>query len=200
MGADPIHARATSSILNLPPPKGHPGHLRDQLVGDLAALLASMHRWSQDFFRPGRSGEGKVLVPESVFTAFLGLGLRLLGWTVEREALQGAGRTDLKVTRPSGVAVVETKIWGRNDYKEIHRQVESYWASDVIAGAAVMIHDGDERPFTSEYALRCLARPDLAITEEPAPAPLLRRFLVESRTAEGFHARVDHLLVRIPRA
>jgi hypothetical protein len=200
MSADPIDVRATASILNLPTPNGHRGTLRDHLVEDLRSLLSSVYQWSPDFFRPGRQGKVKQLVPESVFTAFLGLGLRLRGWNVEREAIQGAGRTDLKLSRSGGAAVVEIKIWGRNDYQGIQSQVEGYWNQDVVAAAAVMIGDRDGDAFKLDYRRECLDRADLTIVDEPIAPPLQARFVVESMTAQGFQTRVDHLLLRIPRS
>jgi hypothetical protein len=197
---DPLRVRATAGILNLPPPSDRRGELVDLLREDLGSLLSSIHDWSPDFFRPGRNAEGKKIVPESVFTAFLGLGLRLQGWTVEREAIQGAGRTDLKLKRPGGAAVVETKLWDHPGYKEVQDQVERYWSGEVRAAAVVMISDAGGGSFNKdEYRQRCLSRSDLKITEEVAPPPLRGRFVVESRTAQGFSARVEHLLLRLPR-
>ncbi len=58
----------------------------ERFLHDLEALLTKLHRASADFFRSGRGGQGKRLVPESVFAAHLTLGFELLGWRVEREA------------------------------------------------------------------------------------------------------------------
>lgn len=197
---DPIRIRATAGILNLPPPSDRRGNHVDLIREDLGSLLSSIHDWSPDFFRPGRGGAGKKIVPESVFTAFLGLGLRLRGWTVEREAIQGAGRTDLKLRRPSGAALVEVKLWGHPGYEDVQAQVEGYWSSEVKAAAVVMISDAGGSSFNKdEYRRRCLGRPGLRVTEEVADAPLQGRFVVESTTGQGFSARVEHLLLRLPR-
>lgn len=166
-------------------------------MGDLVSALQRVCRWGPDFYRPGGDG-GARLVPERVFCAVLGGGLCDLGWTVEREAVQGSGRVDLKLTRRGQVVVVEVKIWGRNDYRQIQRQVEGYWAPDVGAGAVVMIQEGGGESFVNEYRGRCLSRPGLAVAELPVRPPILRRFQVESTTSFGFRARVEHLLVRIP--
>jgi hypothetical protein len=128
----------------------------------------------------------------------LGSGLCDLGWTVEREAVQGSGRADLKLSRRGQVVVVEVKIWGRNDYRHVQRQVEGYWAPDVRAAAVVMIQEGAGESFVSDYRSRCLSRPGLTVAELPVCPPILRRFQVESTTSFGFRARVEHLLVRIP--
>ncbi len=94
--------------------------------------------------------------------------------------------------------MVEAKIWGRNDYKEVQRQVEGYWAPDVRAAAVVMIQAGNAGSFVDDYRARCLSHPGLTVTELDVPPPILRRFRVESTTSFRFRARVEHLLVRIP--
>jgi hypothetical protein len=72
--------------------------LGERLVGDLLSTLQKVCRWGPDFYRAGGGG-GPRLVPEKVFCAMLGSGLCELGWTVEREAVQGSGRADLELTR-----------------------------------------------------------------------------------------------------
>lgn len=171
--------------------------LGEEVVRDLVSTLEKVCRWGPDFYRPGGSG-GMRLVPERVFCATLGSGLCDLGWTVEREAVQGSGRADLKLTRRGQVVVVEAKIWGRNDYRQIQRQVEGYWASDVRAAVVVMIQEGNAGSFVTDYQARCLSDPGLTVTELHVPPPILRRFRVESTTSFRFRARVEHLLVRIP--
>ena len=171
--------------------------LGERVVGDLLSTLQKVCRWGPDFYRPGGGG-GPRLVPEKVFCAMLGSGLCELGWTVEREAVQGSGRTDLKLTRRGQVAVVEVKIWGRNDYRQIQRQVEDYWAPDVRVGAVVMIQEGHAESFVADYRARCLSDPGLTVAELPVCPPILRRFRVESTTGLRYRAQVEHLLVRIP--
>ncbi len=171
--------------------------LGERVVRDLVFNMQKVCRWGPDFYRPAGGG-GMRLLPERVFCAMLGSGLCDLGWTVEREAVQGSGRTDLKLTRRGQVVVVEAKIWGRNDYRQIQRQVEGYWGPDVCAGAVVMIQEGNARSFVDDYRARCLSFPGLTVTELDVPPPILRRFRVESTTSFRFRARVEHLLVRIP--
>ena len=171
--------------------------LGERVVRDLVSTLAKVCRWGPDFYRPGGKGVMRLL-PERVFCAMLGSGLCDLGWTVEREAVQGSGRADLKLTRRGQVVVVETKIWGRNDYKQVQRQVEGYWGPDVRAAAVVMIQEGNAGSFVDDYRARCLSDPGLTVTELDVPPPILRRFRVESTTSFRFRARVEHLLVRIP--
>ncbi len=171
--------------------------LGERVVRDLVSTLGKVCRWGPDFYRPGGRG-GTRLVPERVFCAMLGSGLCDLGWTVEREAVQGGGQADLKLTRRGQVVVVEAKIWGRNDYKQVQRQVEGYWTPDVRAAAVVMIQAGHAESFVDDYRARCLNDPGLSVTELLVPPPILRRFRVESTTSFRFRARVEHLLVRIP--
>jgi hypothetical protein len=197
--ADPLEVRAIASIVNLPESTTSGGSTAERLVTDLMAILARVHSWAPDFFQQGESKGNKVLVPEANFSAFLGMALVYMGWTVEREAVQGKGRNDLKLTRSGQGAIVEVKIWGRNDYDQIHEQVEEYWTSGVVAGAAVMITDKDLRSFANKYRSKCLSRPDLTVTEQTCGPPLAGRFTVESVNKNGFPARVDHLLLRLPR-
>lgn len=171
--------------------------LGERVVRDLLCTLQRVCRWGPDFYRP-LGGGGTRLVPERVFCATLGSGLCDLGWTVEREAVQGSGRADLKLSRRGQVVVVEAKIWGRNDYRQCQSQVEGYWGPDVRAGAVVMIQEGNAESFVTDYRARCLSDPGLEVTELPVPPPILRRFRVESTTSLRFRARVEHLLVRIP--
>ena len=36
---------------------------------------------------------------------------------------------------PAKLILIEVKIWGRNDYRKVQEQIESYWSADVAAGA-----------------------------------------------------------------
>jgi hypothetical protein len=190
-----------------PSPRGRRGRdpalvtqeLRDRLFRDLTAILSGMHRWSPDFFRLGHGGTAGELVPESAFNALLGLCLEQLGWVAEREALQGAGRRDLKIKRQGRAAVIEIKRWGRNDYKEMQRRLESGWSPEVFAAVAIVIHDGEAATLVAGYRATRLSRPGLTVAEVPVPAPILGHFRVHSTTADGFHAPFDHLLLRIRR-
>jgi len=55
--------------------------------------------------------------------------------------------------------IVEVKIWGRNDYRDAHRQVASYWTDEVATGAVVQLTDVVVR-----HVLRRL-RPGLTTSE-----------------------------------
>ncbi len=197
---NPLTLHPIPSLLNLPKSSLAEDDPRSDFLRDLTLLLARLHRSSADFFRPGRGGQEKRLVPESGFAAHLALGFELLGWRSERETQRGAGRTDLLLRRngDTEVVVLEVKIWGRNDFREAHRQVESYWTDDVAAGAVVQLTDAELADWPERYLRECLAAP----TAEPVAvegAPLAARFTATSTVAAGLEARVDHFLLRLAR-
>ncbi len=197
---NPVEAHPIASLLNLSRGSAEEQDLRSDFLRDLTALLGRLHRSSADFFRPG--AEGKRLVPESVFAAHLGLGFELLGWRSEREAQRGAGRTDLLLRRNGGdqVVVLEVKLWGRNDYREAQRQVESYWTQDVAAGAVVEITDAELPDWDQRYRRECLEPLGVEVEETPVEgSPIRARFRCTSSTADGLTVVVDHLLLRLPR-
>ncbi len=213
---NPIVAHPIPSLLNLSRGSTEEHGLRGDFLRDLIALLGKLHRASADFFRRrGRrdgaaeasrviraQGKGKRLVPESVFAAHLGLGFELLGWRSEREAQRGAGRTDLLLRRNGGgeVVVVEVKLWGRNDYKEAHCQVESYWTEDVAAGAVVQLTDAELLDWDRRYRRECLEPLGVNIDEKPVEgSPIRARFRCASSSAAGLAVVVDHFLLRLPR-
>jgi len=199
---DPVSVRPVTSILSLPQVSLSRGGLRERFLYDLAHLLERLHAASADFFRSGGPGEEKKLLPEAVFACFLDLGLGLLGWLVEREAQQAAGRTDLKVRRGSSseTAVVEVKIWGRNDYQDVHRQIESYWTVGTVAGAVVMITDREIPDWPGSYRSQCLNPHDvLPITKTSPGSPIRAQLSYTSTTPDGMTAYLDHFLLRLPR-
>jgi hypothetical protein len=201
--SDPVVARPIQSVLTLPMhvARSAPTSLQAQLVTDLERLLVHMHTVSPDFFH-GKKGEAKQIVPEAVFCATLAIALRQMGCTVEREATHGAGRTDLKASHPvfaDEYAIVELKIWPRNDYEKIHSQVESYWSRDVTAAACVMISDRDAGGWADEYIAKCLADGRLTVTPSVPQPPIVGSFDVRSTTPDGVPAVVRHELLRLAR-
>ena len=205
--SDPVVAHPIASLLNLSRESPTQGGLRTQFLDDLAWLLGRLHRSSVDFFRPSKAreaaGESRCLVPESVFSAHLALGFELLGWHAEREAQRAAGRTDLVLRRNGGTehAIVELKIWGRNDYREAHRQVAGYWTAETAAGAVVQLTDAEIGDWPERYIEECL-EPLAAEVNAPAvpeSSPVRARFSCFSQTADGQQARIDHFLLRLPR-
>ncbi len=206
---DPVTVYPIAGLLNLPGTSASDHDVRAHFLRDLETLLVKMHRSSADFFRPGppqassaRKGDGKRLVPESVFAAHLGLGFDLLGWRSEREAQRAAGRTDLLLRRNGGdeVVVLEVKIWGRNDYLQAHRQVESYWTDDVAAGAVVQLTDAELPDWHERYRRECLGAPDVTVDVVPVEgSPIRARFRCKSSTVDAQGVEVDHFLLRLAR-
>ncbi|HEX9730445.1 MAG TPA: hypothetical protein VGG06_00480 [Thermoanaerobaculia bacterium] len=199
---NPVLVSPIASILTLPTVASPAPGLRQRLRGDLLALLSRLHASSADFFRPGAGGEGKRLVPESVFAGFLAMGFELLGWKVEREAQSVAGRTDVRLSRNGSRerAVVEVKIWGRHDYQEVHRQVASYWSADTVAGAVVMLTDKEIPDWPETYERKCLdqaASP--VVLELPVESQVQAAWITTGKTADGVTMDVDHLLLRLAR-
>ncbi len=211
---NPVRARPIASLLNLPASSedSHAGHASDtpgELVAllrqDLVTLLGKLHRGSADFFRPGRpksdgARSAKQLVPESVFAAHLALGFELMGWRVEREAQSASGRTDLKLRRNGSeeILIVEIKIWGRNDYRDAHRQIESYWTAGVRGGAVVQLTDTDVPDWAERYSRECLEPLELEIEVDKVAGSPIHAHLA-TRSSSGQMARVDHYLLRLPR-
>jgi hypothetical protein len=194
---DPVLVRPVASFLNFPTGSGR-ATFQQRLATDQATLLEKLHVASADFFRPGKSG--KQLVPESVFAAFLSLGLELLGWQSEREAQSAAGRTDLKLRRNGGAerAIVEVKIWGRNDYQHVQQQVESYATVGVAAAFVVQITDRELPDWEASYRKSCLVGLDAEeVTTEGSP--IRCRFRVRSTSEDSLSVEVDHLLLRLSR-
>lgn len=198
--ADPLEVHPMSTLINLPDPTGGvDAGLRKALLRDTAALLAHIHSLGMDFYRPDRGGQ-KALVPESVFSAVLAVGLRSMGWSVERESINAAGRTDLKVSHPAseGHVILEVKIWGRNDYKDIQQQVVSYVTKGTLGGVAIMITDAVLEGWGKSYVQEVLDRATTS-SELEVPQSLSGHFLAKSKTPEGAEFEVNHLLARIPR-
>lgn len=200
---NPITAHPIASLLNLPKSSASKedlqADLHTQFLDDLNRLLGKLHRSSADFFRP--TSDGKRLVPESVFAAHLALGFELLGWRSRREAQQGAGRTDIILQRNGGpeVMIVELKIWGRNDYREAHRQVASYWTDETSAGAVVQLTDAKLADWAERYRRDCFSA-DSEVTERSTEgSPVRARWTCNSSSDDGLDVQVEHFLLRLPR-
>lgn len=155
--ADPIAARPIASLLSRPAQPAQRESLAEQLAADLETVLQWLHAAAGSLFHAPHDSGGKRLVPESCLTTLLYMGLRGQGWDVALEQLQAAGRSDLRATHPHhrGAVIVEAKIWGRNDYKSIHDQVEGYRTFDVGALSTVMFCDRPPDDWISEYEVGC---------------------------------------------
>jgi hypothetical protein len=173
--------------------------LREQLVADLCEVLASIHRTGPDFFF-ARSDGNKQIVPESVLSAILVLSLEPRGWKVEREAQSGAGRTDIKARHAEfgeRAAVIEIKLWGRNDHEVIHLQVTDYWSDGVEALATVMVADLHDQNWPDTYEEKCLRNKVPHHERRNPPAAVTGHFV--ARTEGCPVPQVDHFLLRLPR-
>jgi len=198
--SNPVVAQPIAGIVNLPSSSLSPQPPLSELLGrDLAQLLVKLHRSSADFFRPVAGG--KRLVPEAVFAVYLALGFELLGWQTEREAQNAAGRTDVKLRRNGSgeIAVVEVKLWGRNDFRDAQHQIESYWTAEVTAGAVVQITDLDIEDWPQVYQDRCLAHATGVEARVDSDSPIRARFAVTAQTSDGLTAHVEHFLLRLAR-
>jgi len=199
---DPIEVRPITSILNLPSDSSPKEDLRARFLDDLQRLLILLHTASADFFRSSGGGASRTLVPEAVFASFLSIGFELMGWQTEREAQQVAGRTDVKLARKGSNEwmIIEVKIWGRNDYREVHSQLESYWSASVKGGAVVMLTDAELPNWPEDYQRQCLTLPGIGVEHDSMPdSPICSRFSCTSSTAEGMKTCIDHFLLRLLR-
>jgi hypothetical protein len=196
--ADPLQIRPIASIVNLPTQRASGPQLAERVNDDVARVLGQMHRFGRDF-------HGKrALLEEQVFSSLLAVGLSLLGWTaVDREAVQAAGYTDVRVrvtqAGAHGNVVIEIKLWPRNDYDDIQAQLDAYRVSDTVHAIAVML---GERTITDlwaeEYEQQCLAG---ATFERLPPPPDLVGYWRVNRPSPttGDTRQTTHFLVQIPK-
>lgn len=161
-GIDPIVVECIPSILALRPFDDEgpnlKGSLHEQLVSDLCSVLVRIQSMTQAFYRPDQDKK-PILVPEGTFAGAMALGLDLLGWRCDLEPMSGAGYADIKARHPrfeDEIAVIEVKIWPRNDYRDIHEQVTDYVARGVKAFATVMIIEKKIDDARVEYERACL--------------------------------------------
>jgi hypothetical protein len=190
---DPVVANPVFSILSLPARRA-PGTdavtFQERLFSDLNDVLGHIHSLGIDFLTQ------KGIVPEAVFSATLAIALRLHGWRVEREALRSAGRTDLAVDHPGldGKAVIEVKIWGRNDYKKIQEQVASYCSAGTSCAFTVTFSDNAPEQWRSKYLTECL--PGLQSTDVASKTEFACG--ISFTSSLGATLPATHFLVRIP--
>jgi hypothetical protein len=168
--------------------------LREQLSTDLIDILKRIHRMSGDFF----NGSNEI-IPESVFSAMIGLLLEMRGWTIDREANSGPGRTDIKAHHShfgDEAAIVEVKIWGRNDYESIHEQVTAYWTARVMALATVTVSKLQDEDWPDKYAAKCLDGKTPGYSKLAQPPALAGHFVAKAPPNCGVN-EVDHFLLRL---
>lgn len=124
--SDPWLARPNPSVMHLGFPQRPRMSPTEGFLADLRHACAELRRHAADLFQ-GR-GAKRTLVPEAAISAMMAMFLRARGWKVGRELQQGLGRTDLRVERAdfAGHFIIEVKIWGRNDYPSVSRQLCGY--------------------------------------------------------------------------
>jgi hypothetical protein len=198
-GALTVNCRLIHSILQprrLPDRRRDGESLQQRLDRTLERILLEIHSSGPDYYR-----EAKKLVPEAVFAAVICTSLRLLGWDAEREALRGEGRIDVLARHadfPDDRAVIEVKIWGRNDYEAVGEQVAGYLHSGVTAFAPIMVTDlakVDDWP--ERYQEKCL-RPGTWQRMTEVNARMAGYYRARVVTPDGVQVEVSHLLLRVP--
>jgi hypothetical protein len=194
--ADPVQIHSITSIVNLPTRPAADVDPVDRLDADVAAVLAQLHRFGRDFH--GK----KDLLEEQVFSSLLAVGLILLGWSaVEREAVQAAGYPDLRVRLAldgmNGHVLIETKIWPRNDYKDIQSQLDAYRVSDTVHAVAVMLGARGVDGWVDEYERECLA--GCTVSGRSTPPDLVGRWRVETSNPANGPQQTTHFVVQIPK-
>lgn len=190
-----------------------------QLINDIKAVLTGIHSWAPSFYRPRDKGleglksqakvgktkqvkgmktsaDGKPIVPESTFAAVIALTLNQRDWKCELEPQSGAGYPDIKAGHRrfgEDKALVEVKIWPRNDYKDIHAQVAAYFIDGVRAFATVMIGDTDSIDWRDQFVTACLKGKVDEHSWCPLAPPLEGYFVART----GPHT-VHHFMLRLP--
>jgi hypothetical protein len=194
--ADPLQIHPIASIVNLPTRPAGDVDPTDRFDADVAAVLAQLHRFGRDFH--GKND----LLEEQVFSSLLAVGLALLGWTaVDREAIQAAGHPDLRVRMTQdelrGHVLIETKIWPRNDYKEIQSQLDAYRVSDTVHAVAVMLGARAAAAWADDYERECLA--GHAASRRSTPPDLVGCWRVETSNTANVPQQTTHFVVQIPK-
>jgi hypothetical protein len=194
---DPYVLRVIPSILSFEGRAAAPGKtasLRERLVTDLCDVLGRMHSMAPDCF------DHEKVLPEATFAWGLVLGLEPRGWKAEREAIHGAGYTDIKIRHRDfydQLAIIEVKHWERNSWENIHGQVVAYASHSVAALAAVTISNLKSADWKNKYEQACLKSKVENYTWEPLGRPLEGYFKASSG---GGAPDVDHFVLHLPRA
>lgn len=194
--ADPVRVHTVSSILELAAEREPAADPIEGIVATVAAASAAIHRFGRDFH-----GKKDVL-PEAVFTSVLAVALASRGWTdVDREAIQAAGYTDLRVRirdpQIEGHVLVEAKIWPRNDLGAIQQQLDDYRVAATRHGIAVVFGKRSVEGWIEEYEAHCLA--GRRFTRLAPPSDVVGHWRVEEVRDDGVTWRTDHFLVHVPK-
>jgi len=93
-----------------------------------------------------------------------------------------------------GHVLVEVKLWPRNDYEDVHEQIQSYRHEDTKALAVVMICDRFMEDWVDKYQTKCLATVE-SVTDITSPPENRVRVLRVAATP----LPVTHFLLPVPR-
>ncbi len=194
--AEPARVHPVSSILNLAFDMPAVADPIEDIVNTIATVLAAIHRFGRDFH-----GKDDVL-PEAVFSSILAVALASRGWSeVDREAVQAAGYTDLRVrlrgAALDGHVLVEAKIWPRNDIDDVQQQLDDYRVADTRHGIVIVFGKRKEEGWRDEYEARCLAGRAFALVEHSGD--LIGHWRVDEVRADRSVRRTDHFLVQVPK-
>lgn len=197
-----VHCAIFQSLLQPPRPVLPPlGSLQQRLDRDLQRILSEIHCNGADYYKSGRGGTAKEIVPEAVFSAAISMSLRFLGWYTSRETQQADGRVDVRAEHsdfPKECAVVEVKIWPRNDYESIGVQAAGYHQPNVTAFAAVMLADiAKVEDWRERYQEKCLAEVKFQNLPE-VHTSIVAGYCAKTPTPDGIQVEVTHLLLRVP--
>ena len=189
--ADPLQIHPIASIINLPARRATDADPADRLDADIAIVLAQLHRFGRDFH--GSS----ALLEEQVFSSLLAVALTSLGWpAIVRETVQAAGYLDLRVQMTKDGhehAVIEVKIWPRNDYKDIQTQLDAYRVSATHHAVAVTLGERSSIGWADEYERKCLTGG--VIVRRSTPPDLVGCWRVETANQQ----QTTHFLVQVPK-
>jgi hypothetical protein len=189
LAADVVDVAAIASVITLTTRTLRNGNQLADLVSDILSVLGEIHRFSVDF----RSKDGTV--EEKVFSGVLAIALTMRGWKCSREPKQAAGELDLRVDLPAlgtgAHLLIETKIWPRNDYRNVQDQVSSYSVSETKGGLVVMVRVGkQDANWPHEYETKCLS--NITFDALVKPPNLVGHWRTNNTVPV-----TDHVLVRI---
>ena len=174
--------------------------LERQVVRIVTDWIRFLREYPAGMLRESTKTGNNRLLPEVSFQMALLQAFRLRDLRAEPEALSsGAGRSDIKVRLPSDDSVrtcVDLKIWGRNDYRDVTRQVVGYSVPEDSFAAVVMV-DRQARELGAPYRTECIDGLDKVAIEAEGdhPAP---RYVTRHLRAEGQPLRVYHFLLQLP--
>jgi hypothetical protein len=174
-------------------------------------VVSAIARWSRSIseyptwaLRSGRASGNARLLPEQHFQLGLLTALQQRDLLLEAEGLSSAGgRADVKARWPPDPdrrAILEVKIWGRNDYRDVVSQLLRY-AIPADEFACVIMLDRQARPLAERYRSECLDERSGGSVLWPASegdTASLPTFVTRHQRPTGHPLRVYHFVVQLP--